>query len=208
MKRSKKWISTSILESEPKEEILKYASAEYFVNNLISPVYFYDKLKELPSDAIIIEIGPHAVFRKIINETLETASYLSLIKKDSNDTNLDNFFVCDRELSMSGDSTLQLRTCIQRLSFPVSRNTPTIGSLIKWDHSVQYIISANIPKVFNRNTASDMNVCHRYDSKLTIVSTRVIVLMEISFFLATGYLVVSLASFLNLFGQDLGKGAC
>ena len=29
--RSNKWISTSIAEKEPKEEILKYASAEYFV---------------------------------------------------------------------------------------------------------------------------------------------------------------------------------
>ena len=34
-KRSEKWISTAILEQNPTVEELKYASAEYFVHNLI-----------------------------------------------------------------------------------------------------------------------------------------------------------------------------
>ena len=155
MKRSKKWISTSILESEPKEEILKYASAEYFVNNLISPVYFYDKLKELPSDAIVIEIGPHGVFRKIISDTLETASYLTLIKKDSNDTNLDNILSAIASLYEWGHNP-SIENLYPKVEMPVSRNTSTIGSLIKWDHSVQYNYR-KFPEAFNRSTASDMN---------------------------------------------------
>ena len=155
MKRSKKWISTSILESEPKEEILKYASAEYFVNNLISPVYFYDKLKELPSDAIVIEIGPHGVFRKIITETLGTASYLTLIKKDSNDTNLDNILSAIATLYEWGLNP-SIENLYPKVEFPVSRNTASIGNLIKWDHSVQYYYR-KYPEIFNRSTASDMN---------------------------------------------------
>ena len=156
MKRSKKWISTSILESEPKEEMLKYASAEYYVNNLISPVFFYDKLKELPSDAIIIEIGPHAVFRKIITETLETASYLTLIRKDSNDTNLDTFLSAFATLYEWGLNP-SIENLYPKVDFPVSRNTPTIGALIKWDHSSQYN-SRKYPEYLNRATASDMNM--------------------------------------------------
>src|SRR5579871_6912177 len=46
--RSKKWLSTSLLDSRLKDKTLKYASAEYFVHNLISPVHFYDQLKQLP----------------------------------------------------------------------------------------------------------------------------------------------------------------
>ena len=153
--RSKKWISTSILESEPKEEILKYASAEYFVNNLISPVYFYDKLKELPSDAIVIEIGPHGVFRKIVTQTLEMVSYMSLIKKDSNDTNLDNFLSAIATLYELGHNP-SIENLYPKVEFPVSRSTPSIGSLMKWDHSVQYN-HRQYPDVFNRSTASDMN---------------------------------------------------
>ena len=155
LKRSKKWISTSILESEPKEEILKYASAEYFVNNLISPVYFYDKLKELPSDAIVIEIGPHGVFRKIITETLETASYLTLIKKDSNETNLDTFLSAIATLFEWGLNP-SIDNLYPNVEFPVSRNTSMVGSLVKWDHSAQYN-HRKYPECFNRSTASDMN---------------------------------------------------
>ena len=88
--RSKKWISTSVLENESKTELL-YASAEYFVHNLINPVLFFNRVKYLPSDCIVVEVGPHGLFSKIITQTLENSSYISLIKRDSNDTNLDMF---------------------------------------------------------------------------------------------------------------------
>ena len=153
--RSKKWISTSILD-EPKEEALKYASAEYFVNNLISPVYFYDKLKGLPSDAIIVEIGPHGLFRKIINETLESSTYLSLMKKDSNDTNLDNIFSSIATLYELGFNP-SIENLYLKVEFPVSRGTPSIGSLMRWDHSFNYQFR-KYPDHFNRATASDKNV--------------------------------------------------
>ena len=155
-KRSKNWISTSISEIEPKEEIMRYASAEYFVHNLISPVYFYDKLKELPSDAIVIEIGPHGVFRKIVNETHESASYLSLIKKNSNDTNLDNLLTAIAVLYEWGLNP-SIENLYPKVEWPVSRNTPSIGALMKWDHRTKYE-HRKYPKEFNRSTASDMNV--------------------------------------------------
>ena len=155
-KRSNKWISTSILESEPKEDILKYASAEYFVNNLISPVYFYDKCKDLPSDAIIVEIGPHGVFRKIINETLESSTYLTLIKKDSNDTNLYNFLSAIATLYELGLNP-SIENLYPKIEFPVSRGTASFGSLMKWDHTTKYPYR-RYPNDYNKSTASDMNV--------------------------------------------------
>ncbi len=53
--RSDKWISTSFLDSKSPQIIGKYASAEYFVNNLLKPVYFYNKLITLPKDTIVID---------------------------------------------------------------------------------------------------------------------------------------------------------
>ena len=155
-KRSDKWISTSILEADTKDENLKTASAEYFVNNLISPVYFYDKCKELPSDAIIIEIGPHGVFRKIIKDVLDTASYVTLIKKDSNDTNLDTFLSAIATLYELGLNP-SIENLYPKVEFPVSRGTPSIGSLMKWEHSVNFPFR-RYPEDYNQSTASDMNV--------------------------------------------------
>ena len=197
MKRSKKWISTSILESEPKEEILKYASAEYFVNNLISPVYFYDKLKELPSDAIVIEIGPHGVFRKIISDTLETASYLTLIKKDSNDTNLDNFLSAIATLYEWGLNP-SIEKLYSKVEFPVSRNTSNIGSLIKWDHSSSYD-HRKYPECFNRSTASDMNISVDLDKTDEFYAGHCI--DGNILFPATGYLMLAWRQFATYFGK-------
>ena len=154
--RSKKWISTSILEDEPKEDILNYASAEYFVNNMISPVFFYDKFKTLPSDAIVVEVGPHGVFRKIVSETLDSASYMTLIKKDSNDTNLDNFFAAISKLYELGINP-SIENLYPKVEFPVSRNTPSIGSLMKWNHSQVYY-DKPFPDYHFRTTSADMNV--------------------------------------------------
>ena len=154
--RSKKWISTSILEDEPKEEILLYASAEYFVNNLVSPVFFYDKFKSLPSDAIVVEVGPHGVFRKIVSETLESATYMTLIKKDSNDTNLDNLFNAIAKLYELGINP-SIENLYPKVEFPVSRKTPSIGSLIKWDHSKTYEDNS-FPDYYFRSTSADMIV--------------------------------------------------
>ena len=153
--RSNKWISTSLLD-DPKEDALNYAGAEYWVHNLIGPVFFYDKLKNLPSDAIILEVGPHGVFRKIITETLDSATYLSLMRKDSNDTNLDNFMTSLAKLYELGISP-SIEKLYPRVEFPVSRNTPSIGSLMKWDHSETLNIRL-YPDHFNRSTAADMNV--------------------------------------------------
>ena len=154
--RSNKWISTSILEDEPKEEFLKYASPEYFVNNLISPVFFYDKLKNLPSDAIVVEVGPHGIFRKIVSETLEYSSYYSLIMKDSNETNMDNFVNVLVKLYELG-----LNPSVDKLYsgvvYPVCRGTPSIGSLMKWKHNQEFN-GRPFPDYRFRTTASDMNV--------------------------------------------------
>jgi len=62
-------------------EELKYAGVQYLMNNLLNPVYFYDRLKHLPSDTIVLELGPHSVFEYIVNQTLESTTYMSLLKQ-------------------------------------------------------------------------------------------------------------------------------
>ena len=137
--RSKKWISTSVLQIDGQKELL-YASPEYFATNLINSVQFYPKLKELPSNAIVVEIGPHSLFRKIVNETLESVSYFSLIKKDSNDTNLDNILQTIGKLYELGLNP-SIENLYPSVEWPVARSTQSINSLMKWDHSIHYRFS-------------------------------------------------------------------
>ena len=155
--RSKKWISTSILDEEmEKQDTGLYANADYFVNNLVSPVYFYDQLQKVPSDAIVIEVGPHAVFRKIVSETLESSTFMSLIKKDSNDTNLENFLTVITQLYQLGINP-SIDKLYPEVEFPVSRGTASIGSLMKWERSGHYHMDT-FPDKYCQATSSDLNV--------------------------------------------------
>ena len=155
-KRSEKWISTSIREQNPSVEELKYASAEYFVHNLISPVFFLNKLKDLPKDAIIVEIGPHSLFAKVITQTLESSTYMSLIKREQNDTNLETFLNSIGKLYELGFNP-SIEKLYPKVDFPVSRNTHSISSLMKWDHNETYAVK-KYPEHYFRPTSSNMNV--------------------------------------------------
>ena len=186
--RSKKWTSTSILEDNSKQDILNYAGAEYFAHNMTNPVYFYDKFKNLPSDAIVVEVGPHGVFRKIVSETLESVTYMSLIKKDSNDTNLDNLLSAIKQLYELGINP-SIDKLYPPVEFPVSRGTQSIGSLMKWDHSVVHKKKI-FPQYLCRSTASDMNM----DLDLTITDFRFYLGHCVdgnNIFPATGYLMLA-----------------
>lgn len=154
-KRSEKWVSTSVLRTDPSHPELDCASAQYFVHNLLNPVLFYEKLKEIPPNAIVLEIAPSGVFRDIVTETLNDVSYLTFLRKHSKD-NLDHFMSTLAKLHQFG-----VNPAIDKLyppvHWPVSRGTQSISSLIKWDHSVAYNVT-KFPDLYNRATASDMNV--------------------------------------------------
>ncbi|CAG2106246.1 unnamed protein product [Medioppia subpectinata] len=153
--RSRKWVSTSLMATDPSDEALKYASAEYFVYNLLNPVHFYDRLKDLPSDAIVLELGPHSVFGKIVTETLDNCTYVSLIKKDSNDTNLDTLLTGLATLYESGIN-ISIEKLYARVEWPVARSTQSISSLIQWEHK-ESINWPLYPHNYNSMNVSDYN---------------------------------------------------
>ena len=152
--RSKKWVSTAVLDSDP-EEALKYASAEYFVHNLTNPVFFYNKLKHLPSDAVVVELGPHALFARTVTETLEASTYLPLLKRDSNNTNLDQFLNTIAKLYELGLNP-SIENLYPKVQWPVSRGTQSISSLMLWDHKKNHYVR-KYPDYYFRYTANDMN---------------------------------------------------
>lgn len=54
--RSARWISSSITESDWSSSLARTCSADYHVNNLTSPVLFYEALRKVPENALVIEV--------------------------------------------------------------------------------------------------------------------------------------------------------
>jgi fatty acid synthase len=91
--RSKKWISSSIPEEDWGSNMAQYSSAEYHVNNLISPVLFYEALKHIPDNANVIEIAPHCLLQAILKRTLKlSCCNVGLMKRGHTD-NVEHFLM-------------------------------------------------------------------------------------------------------------------
>lgn len=61
--RSSRWVSTSIPQSDWDTPLALYSSADYHVNNLVSPVLFQEGLSMVPENAVVVEIAPHALLQ-------------------------------------------------------------------------------------------------------------------------------------------------
>lgn len=80
--RSSQWISSSVPESEWSTPLAEKNSAEYYVNNTLSPVLFHEAVRKIPKNAICIEIAPTGLLRAILNRSLDqNATNLSLLKR-------------------------------------------------------------------------------------------------------------------------------
>ena len=150
--RSRKWWTTSVPYLKWEEEGL-YASAEYFVNNLIKPVLFTQTLRFAPPDAIIVEVAPHALFSSLVKRTVESINYVGLLKRNSHE-NLDIFLNAIGKMYQLGVNPA-IERLYPKVEWPVARGTQSISSLIKWDHSETYFIK-KYPEYYFPATSSDM----------------------------------------------------
>lgn len=84
--RSAKWISSSIPADRWNENLAKTCSAEYHVNNLVSPVLFQEALQHIPKNAITIEIAPHCLLQSILKSSLSpNCTFVGLMKRNHQD---------------------------------------------------------------------------------------------------------------------------
>lgn len=79
--RSKKWLSTSVPESEWHLPKNNFSSAEYHTNNLLKPVLFEETARLLPSQAIVIEIAPHGLLQAIVKKSMPEAIHIPLTQR-------------------------------------------------------------------------------------------------------------------------------
>ncbi len=84
--RTTRWISSSIPESNWHSALAQLSSADYHVNNMVSPVLFQEALQHIPANAVAIEIAPHCLLQAILKRSLGTGcTFVGLMKRNHAD---------------------------------------------------------------------------------------------------------------------------
>ncbi|KAG7491726.1 hypothetical protein MATL_G00007310 [Megalops atlanticus] len=132
--RSARWISTSIPQAEWENSLALYSSAEYHVNNLVSPVLFQEGLRLVPENAVVVEIAPHALLQAILKRSLKPSSSILPLMKRGHANNLEFFLSHIGKVYMNGIN-LDSNKLYPNVTYPVPVGTPLISPHIVWDHS-------------------------------------------------------------------------
>ncbi|XP_070493665.1 fatty acid synthase-like [Chironomus tepperi] len=136
--RSPKWISTSVPESEWNSIECRYSSGQYHTNNLLNPVLFEEGCEHLPKNALTIEIAPYGLLQSIVKRVFPDGMHFSLTKRGNTESSLLLYNTLGKLFENGVD--LDLSKLYPAVEFPVSRGTPMISPLIKWDHEATYPI--------------------------------------------------------------------
>ncbi|XP_070170837.1 fatty acid synthase-like [Polyergus mexicanus] len=131
---SSKWLSVPNESYEWFSAFPKSSLAEYYANYLLAPVLFSETLRFIPNDAVTIEIAPHDILQYILNNSLDTTVTNVALYKFSHKPNIEIFLHGIGKLYNAG-LQLQIANLYPEVKFPVSRGTPMISHLIRWDHS-------------------------------------------------------------------------
>ena len=138
--RSAKWVSSSVPRSEWNTLKARLCSAEYHTNNLLSAVLFDETSRQIPPNAICIEIAPHGLLQAILKRSLpETVINIPLTRRG----HPDNLEVLLTGLGKMYNEGLhpQVENLYPKVSYPVGRGTPSISSLVKWDHTTDWFVN-------------------------------------------------------------------
>ncbi|XP_051172618.1 fatty acid synthase-like [Leptopilina boulardi] len=132
--RSQRWISSSVPYDDWNSAKARFSSAEYHTNNLLNSVLFAESAKLIPSNAIVIEIAPHGLLQAIVKKSLpQSVINIPLTNKNHPDGNLFLFDALGK--IYNAGCSINVSNLYPKISYPVSRGTPSISSLIRWDHS-------------------------------------------------------------------------
>ncbi|XP_077295535.1 fatty acid synthase-like [Arctopsyche grandis] len=140
-KRSSKWVSTSVPEDLWMEEIAQYSSADYYTNNMLSPVLFEEASKLIHNNAITIEIAPQGLLQAILKRSLkEDCTNVALIKCGHHD-NVEYFLQTIGQLYEVGLNP-RMSNLYPKVEFPVSIGTPIISHLVEWYHKDDWFVNS------------------------------------------------------------------
>ncbi|XP_043468926.1 fatty acid synthase-like [Leptopilina heterotoma] len=160
--RSDRWISSSVPRNEWKTARARLSSAAYHTNNLLNPVLFAESTKLIPSNAIVIEIAPHGLLQAIVKKSLpKNVLNIPLTRRGHLDGV--SFLLEGIGKTYNTGMNIKVSNLYPRISYPVSRGTPSISSLIQWNHSAKGVTS----KVEEVNNVKKREIKFKVDLKNT-----------------------------------------
>ncbi|XP_033219715.1 fatty acid synthase-like isoform X2 [Belonocnema kinseyi] len=138
--RTDRWLSTSVPRNEWGTPKARLCSGSYHMNNQLSPVLFAETVKAIPSDAIAIEIAPHGLMQAIFRKSLPQGVVNVPLTKRGHPDNVEFLMAALGKLYSAGLNP-QISKLYPSIEYPVSSGTPSISSLIQWDHSNDWYTS-------------------------------------------------------------------
>ncbi|XP_034230761.1 fatty acid synthase-like [Thrips palmi] len=139
--RSQRWLSTSVPEKDWNSPAARLSSAEYHSNSLVNPVLFEEVLRHVPEDALLIEIAPAPILLDVLRRAMpEDAVVLPLTQRDSPDAT-SNLLAALGKTFIAGCQP-KLHKLYPDVEFPVSRGTPMISPLVRWEHSEDWYVTS------------------------------------------------------------------
>lgn len=135
--RSEKWVSTSVPRSEWNTLKARLCSAEYHTNNLLSPVLFEETSRMIPQNAICIEIAPHGLLQAILKKSLSPNCINVPLTKRGHPDNVE-FMLSGLGKLFNVGLTPKISNLYPKVEYPVGRGTPSISSLVRWDHNADW----------------------------------------------------------------------
>ncbi|KAL7023366.1 hypothetical protein ACKWTF_012570 [Chironomus riparius] len=195
---SGKWLSSTYPKDMWNQNDVLVSSAEYHTNNLLNPVLFQEVTEMLPNDSLMIEVAPSGLLRAILKRNLKEGAYINLTERNSND-GLKHFFEALGSIFQHGID-MDISKLYPPISFPVSRSTPMISHIIKWNHEDNHFVPfMNTFNEFERHTIiiniSDKNFEFIQNH---IVDGRVL-------FPATGWIFLVWETFSKMYGIHFEK---
>lgn len=130
--RSSRWMTTM-----ENEQLAKKCSAQYLVHSLSCAVSIR---QAIPDGALLIDVAPEGhlleLLRQAAGDDLRVVSLLGKNNKES----VQSLLAVLGELYLCGYNP-RLELLYPDIQFPVSRGTPMVSSLIKWDHSADWYVT-------------------------------------------------------------------
>lgn len=139
-------MSTSTSEENWNSELAQWSSGQYHANNFKNTVYFAETCKKVPKNVIVIEIGPHGLFQGILRSSLDSSCKIVGLAKRGCDSPLKYFLTTLGQLYISGVQ-LNLNGIYPPPEYPVSRGTPSLASLVSWNHEETWPINTHYDTV-------------------------------------------------------------
>ncbi|KAL2715899.1 fatty acid synthase-like [Vespula squamosa] len=139
--RSSKWLSTSVSRNEWSTSRARFSSAEYFTNNLMRPVLFEETSIFIPNNAVTIQIAPHSHFLQEILGKLFQTTVMNIELNLRDPKNTVKIFLQALGKLYNAGLQLDLAKLYPSVKYPVSRGTPMISPLIRWEHSNDWFIT-------------------------------------------------------------------